>query len=251
MTSHSVLDGAEPFLLEGSSTGILISHGYTGSTQSVRYVAEQLHRIGGYTVLGPRLAGHGVSPQEMDRTRAQDWVDSIDEALGTLRQRCARIFMMGLSMGGCLTLLSAARHPDIAAIVPINACVYFGAPSLAAKAYDRSAPRFFDSIGADIKAEGVTELAYDEIPTSTLAEIYGLMSVARDLLPEIKCPALVLQSTEDHVVPPDNGNVIVDGIGSDDKTLTWLENSYHVATLDNDKDRIVELAHRFFERLPQ
>ena len=58
--------------------------------------------------------------------------------------------------------------------------------------------------------------------------------------PRITCPALVITSREDHVVPPMNGPLIVELLGSTDKRLLWLEESYHVATLDNDKERIVE-----------
>ena len=78
MNPESILPGAEPFLFEGSDVGVLVSHGFSGSTQSMRFIGEQLHTQGGYTVLRPRLAG-GVSPEAMARTTAQDWVASIDE----------------------------------------------------------------------------------------------------------------------------------------------------------------------------
>ena len=66
-----------------------------------------------------------------------------------------------------------------------------------------------------------------------------------DLLPSITTPALILQSTEDHVVPPENGPHILEKLGGEDKELVWLENSYHVATLDNDADLIAERSVRF------
>jgi hypothetical protein len=50
-------------------------------------------------------------------------------------------------------------------------------------------------VGSDIKAEGIEELVY---PVPPLA---SFMRVTDDLLPAIMCPALILQSTEDHVVP--------------------------------------------------
>lgn len=114
MDSSPVLEGAEPFLFDGNATGILISHGYTGSTQSVRYVGEQLHRRAGYTVLGPRLAGHGISPEAMDRTSAIDWVESTDQALDALRQKCERIVMMGLSMSATYDSGSRASGSRVA-----------------------------------------------------------------------------------------------------------------------------------------
>ena len=66
-----------------------------------------------------------------------------------------------------------------------------------------------------------------------------------DLLPRVVCPALIFQSREDFVVPPENGPFILDHIGSADKQLVWLDNSYHVATLDNDKELIAEQTLQF------
>jgi carboxylesterase len=80
-------------------------------------------------------------------------------------------------------------------------------------------------------------------------QLYALMAVTRELLPRITCPALVVTSREDHVVPPMNGPLIVELLGSADKRLLWLEDSYHVATLDNDKERIAAEALAFIRAL--
>jgi carboxylesterase len=96
-----ILAGAEPFFFEGSSVGVLLCHGYTGSPHAMRYLGEQLNKRGGFTVHGPLLAGHGISPEVMGESTAQDWINSVDEALMSLREKCDKIFMIGLSMGGC------------------------------------------------------------------------------------------------------------------------------------------------------
>ena len=49
----------------------------------------------------------------------------------------------------------------------------------------------------------------------------------------------------DHVLSPENGPHLLEKLGSEDKELVWLENSYHVATLDNDADLIAERTTRF------
>jgi carboxylesterase len=249
MSNETLLPGAEPFLFKGSDVGVLLSHGFTGSTQSMRYIGEQLHARGGFTVLGPRLPGHGTTPEDMARHTARDWVQCIDESLALLRGQCRKVFMGGLSLGGTLTLLSGARHADLAGIVPINACVQISSPPLAGLVFDAQAPEFLPGIGSDIQAAGVTELAYERTPVAALSSAYLAFTIARELLPTVQCPALVLQSDVDHVVPPANGDLIVNGLGCADKQLVRLHDSFHVATLDNDKDRIVELMLGFIERL--
>ncbi|MBV8804399.1 MAG: alpha/beta fold hydrolase [Sinobacteraceae bacterium] len=227
---------------------MLISHGYTGTTSGMIGLGQHLHRTEGWTVVGPRLKGHGDSPQAMARTTAEDWIRSLEEGLETLTERCSTVFMTGLSMGGCLTLYMAAMYPDvIQAAVPINACLYFGAPDFAKLAFQRDAPETIVGVGNDVKDPAVTEIAYRETPVRTIREIYALMAITRDLLPKVVCPTLVMVSPHDHVVPPGNADVILTGIGAKDRRRLSLDNSFHVATIDFDKEVIKEATRAFFK----
>jgi carboxylesterase len=238
MTHPIVMPGAEPFELTGGRTGVLVCHGFTGSTQSVRDLGQALHAAG-CTVVGPRLAGHGTTPEDMATTGAQDWIASVNAALAQLRERCDKVFMAGLSMGGVLTLYSAAMHGEaIAGIVTINAPLTIGSPDLAGLALNAAAPTMIPGVGSDIKAPGVRELAYEQLPVAALRQLYTLTAVTRDLLPRVRCPALVMQSREDHLVQSANASSIAALLGSDQVQLHWLNNSFHVATLDLDKGLI-------------
>jgi carboxylesterase len=242
------VEGGKPFLFEGNEVGVLISHGFTGTTSGMKPLGEYLHKTEGWTVLGARLKGHGETPQAMSMTTAEDWIRSIEEGLTTLQGRCKHILMAGLSMGGCLTLYMAAKYPHVfKAIAPINACLYFGAPDFAAWAYDKDAPATIKGVGNDVKDPSIVEIAYADVPVPCIREIYGLMAITRDLLPRVTAPALVLVSPEDHVVPAANSDVIMQSIKSAKRELLLLQNSYHVATIDYDKDLINESVRRFFK----
>jgi carboxylesterase len=73
------------------------------------------------------------------------------------------------------------------------------------------------------------------------------MGVTHDLLERVACPTLVFQSRDDHVVKPGNAEFIMAHLGTEEKRLIWLENSYHVATLDNDKELIAEETTAFIK----
>jgi carboxylesterase len=249
MTDDIIMEGAEPFFFSGNDIGVLLCHGFTGTTQSMRYLGEQLHGAG-YTVIGPRLKGHGISPQAMAMTTAADWIDSVDEALAELRKTCSQVFMAGLSMGGTLTLYTAAKHADvIKGAIPINAVVHIGKAEMAGLVFDRSMPERVPGIGSDVKDRSVTELAYKEVPVVAFGQVYALAAVTQDLLPLINCPTLVIQSREDHVVNPSNGPRIVRLVGSRRVELQWLEDSYHVATIDNDKGVIARHVIAFIKSI--
>ena len=239
MADTTILPGAEPFFFEGGSVGCLVSHGFTGSPQSMRFLGEFLAREGGLTVSGPLLTGHGTRPEDMAQATAEAWIRSLEDGMATLQERCTSIFVTGLSMGGTLTLYLAAMYPQVfRGAIPINGALVLNSPDFAALAFMRDAPPLIDGIGSDIKQPGSTELAYPQTPVAAIRQIYALMAVTRDLLPRVQCPTLVIQSREDHVVPPENGPLILEHVGTSDKRLLWLDDSYHVATLDNDKELI-------------
>ncbi|WLR56430.1 alpha/beta fold hydrolase [Mesobacillus subterraneus] len=234
--SYPVLEGAEPFYFEGNSVGILVSHGFTGSTQSMRPLGEAYASVG-YTVCGPRLRGHGTHHEDMEQTTYQDWIASVEEGYSWLKERCETVFVTGLSMGGTLTLYMAEQYPEIRGIVLINAAVEIPAME---PVLELEGTRFLDAIGSDIKKAGVLELAYEKTPVQSIKEILPFMKTVKENLSKVYCPALIFVSDEDHVVPPDNSQTIYDRISSETKAIHHMKESYHVATLDNDQQMIID-----------
>jgi len=95
-----------------------------------------------------------------------------------------------------------------------------------------------------LKAPGAVELAYSEVPVGRLREGHLLFGLTTNLLPAIRCPTTVIQSREDHVVPARNALDIVNALTACDHVrLVWLNESYHVATLDKNKDKDAIVAH--------
>lgn len=247
---NTIMEDAEPFAFTGSDIGILVLHGFTGTPQSVREVGEQLHRQYGFSIAGARLAGHGTSPEDMCTTGYRDWLKSAESALDDLRAHCQKTFVLGLSMGGSIALNLAAQFPEkvdgIATIgAPVGALIDTFADTLCRDPL----PQYVASVGSDIKADGVIELAYAEVPTKCINELMAFVWLTRSRLPSVKCPMIVMHSREDHVVLPVNAIEITNNAGSNDIRLLWLDNSYHVATLDNDKDLIIKRAGTFFNEI--
>ena len=181
MNDEAIMKGAEPFFLKGGDTGVLLSHGFTGTTQSMRYLGEALNRFG-YTVSAPRLKGHGVSPAAMAKSSAGEWIASLEDALPELQAQCKRVFIGGLSMGGALTLYMAGKHANVfAGAFPINAVIHVDSPDLAGLPLDRNSPAMIPGIGSDVKDPASKELAYEEVPVAALKELFALIAVTREL----------------------------------------------------------------------
>lgn len=244
-----LMPGAEPFHHDGGPVGALLCHGFTGTPQSLRPWAEKL-AAAGLSVALPRLPGHGTTPAEANMTHWEDWYAELDRHLSRLQERCDDVFVMGLSMGGTLALRLAEEHgDDIAGLVLVN-------PSLLTKRPDRFllpvlrwAVPTWPGIASDIKKPGVTELAYDRVPVKAAYQLSRLWLTTRTDLAKVTQPILVFRSTEDHVVEPDSCAMLREKVSSTDVREVLLENSYHVATLDNDADTIVEGSLDFVRRL--
>ncbi|KMY52911.1 monoacylglycerol lipase [Bacillus sp. FJAT-27231] len=237
----AVIPGAESFYFEGNDIGILLSHGFIGTPQSVHFLGEKLAKQG-FTVLAPRLKGHGTHYLDMEQCTHEDWYQSLKQGYWQLKKRGKRVFVMGQSMGGTLALKLAAEYKDIEGIITINAAL-----SLPAVEYLREerAPRFIKEGAPDIKAENVHEITYEKAPVRAIRELQELMAEAPALIHNIQVPALCIKSFTDHVVPPENTVFIYRALASKNKRLVTLPNSYHVASMDHDKELIVEQAARF------
>jgi carboxylesterase len=247
----ATLIGAEPWSHIGTSTsGVLVVHGFTGSPNSVRGVAQECADVGFHVEL-PLLRGHGTAVADMLPTRWNDWAADTEAAYQTLRQRCNKIVVIGLSMGGALTLWLAAHHPEIIGIVCINPVaqplpdeMIAGLESLA-----RDGVETISSIGSDIADPATKEISYDSTPVSALLSLFvdGVDHFV-GLYPSIRVPMLLMNSVTDHVVDPQQSDYLVEHYGGTVERV-MLEHSYHVATQDYDKQIIFEKTVAFARRV--
>jgi carboxylesterase len=245
-----VLPGAEPYLFDGDETGVLVVHGYTGTPQSVRAWAESF-AAQGWTVRLPLLPGHGTTWREMNATRWQDWYAAVEAAFADLQARCDHVFVAGLSMGGLLsTKLALDQGSAVAGLMLVNPIYLHDNRMLAVLPLLHRVVGSFPGIASDIKMQGgVAELAYDRNPLRAMRSQTQLWVEVRRDLAQITQPVLLMHSREDHVVPPASSAYFLEHISSTDVTEIWLENSYHVATLDNDAPLIQDESVRFVRRI--
>ncbi|MEU6843585.1 alpha/beta fold hydrolase [Streptomyces sp. NPDC046716] len=244
-----VLPGAEPYRHDGGEIGVLLCHGFTGSPQSLRPWAEFLAERG-LTVSLPLLPGHGTRWEDLSVTAWQDWYAEVDRALRDLRERCAQVFVFGLSMGGALALRLAARHGDeVAGLVLVNPGNKVHGLAAHALPVARHLVPTVKGIASDIAKEGSEEVGYDRVPLHSAHQLRQFFRLVDRELPQVTQPLVVLHSVRDHVVPPADSARVLSRVSSTDVTEILLEQSYHVATLDHDADRIFDESLAFIDRI--
>ena len=236
----------EPFFWEAGPIGVLLSHGFTATTAEVRLLARPLHEKG-YTVAGPLLAGHGTTPAELNRTRWQGWLDSVERSYRELTGRCERVFVGGESTGAILALYLASQHPEIAGVLTYAPAIKLAMSTLDVIKLYLASP-FIQSVpkeGLDVadKWQG-----YPVNPLKGAIQLLRLQRETRRRLPQIRQPVLVVQGRLDTTIHPTSGKIILQGVNSTLKEHHWMEKSTHVVILDQELDQVAELTLRFMER---
>ncbi len=246
------LPGAEPFWYEGNDVGCLLVHGFTGTPFEMHGLGKYLSNHFHYTVSGPALAGHAMHISEMLKTDWRDWYNSLDEAYLTLKSRCSRIFCVGLSLGGLLTLHLAA-HRRMTGIVAVSAPAYINHPYLwileQMPLVTRFVPTLKNSPGEDDTQDPAVHInrpEYGQTPTAQAASlVLELLPHVRSHLCEIKTPALLLQGCQDRTIPNDSMSIIFSELGSTDKQMMWLEPSGHLVLEDYAKEQAFQQIGEF------
>jgi len=239
-------EAARPLRLEGSpDLAVLLIHGFTSTPGSLADWAEGVHQATGATVAVPLLPGHGTRWEDVNLVTWQDWEKTVLNAFDALVQTHKKVAVGGLSLGGALAVLVVLRRPQAAALVLVNHLMWLGNPALPLAPLIKRLTPSMAAVAGDIKKPGVVEPAYTRVPTGGVDQFRRLLNVIKPKLGEVVLPVLIFKSRQDHVIPQASATKTFQRLGSDWIEMVWLEDSYHVATMDNDLPLLVEKTATF------
>ncbi|MGH2537955.1 MAG: alpha/beta hydrolase [Candidatus Promineifilaceae bacterium] len=248
MPASRLTPGAEPFFLAGGPAGCLLIHGFTGTPFEMRDLGEAV-AAAGYTVLAPRLFGHGTRPADMNRAHWQDWYLSALDGYHLLAGICPQVAAIGLSMGGATALMLAANEP-LAAVVSLGTPILLASVDRRLR-FARAIGRFRRYQPKPADESGLELPSYSVWPVPALAELLDYLKAVDEALPRVSAPALLLHARADQTVPAHNLEYIAGRVGSADKEVGWLEAGDHVITMDAGREAASERILAFLAgRLP-
>lgn len=207
----------------------------------------------GHSVLGIRLAGHATRLEDMRRSRWQDWLASVEDGWHLLSGCSSQIFVMGLSMGGVLSLLFASRFP-VAGVVAMSTPHHLPNDprlkiikplSLVMPTRPKGPPDWHDQEAYQQHRH------YEEDPTRSYGELKELVAEMQSALPLVTMPALLIYSKNDSVVTPQERHMelLLAALGSQVKQTMWVEGSGHVITEDAARQQVFQAAGEFIHRV--
>jgi carboxylesterase len=245
-----ILPTAEPFFFPGDRIGCLLVHGFTGTPKEMRWMGEYLGNLG-YTVLGIRLAGHATQPEDMLRVKWQDWVSSVEDGYCYLNSIVDHVFVIGLSMGGILSLRFVAHHLVSGAVVmstpyslPKDPRLPFIKVLSHLIPWMKQGPADFHNPEAE-----KDHVCYPYYPSSAIIQLRDLLSDMQASLPQVTVPVLLIHSRLDKSVVPANAEKIYSALGSQQKELIWVDNSGHVIPREPDRLIAFKATDEFIKRV--
>ena len=235
-----------PFHLEAGPIGALLLHGLTASPTEMRPLGNFLHQRG-LTALGLRLPGHGTDPDDLARSRWQDWYAACEAGLDQLHQQCDRIFVAGLSAGGILGTLLALRQPErVDGLCLLAPAFKVSPPFLWLAAPLRPFVKAIDKGSRSSAYYHQHDLfSYPVFPTPALAELRRLIKATYPHLDRLRTPVQLFMGLQDSTVPPHSGLPLFNSLGSKHKSLALLPASKHVLTVEPDALRMFQSIAQF------
>ncbi len=250
-----LMNGAEPLFIRGGETGCLVLHGFMASPGEVMWLGRYLGQKG-HTVYAPRLTGHGYRAEDMSRMRWEDWYGQALDGYHILRQQCAKVAVVGHSMGGLLSLLLASAHPVDALAVcatPIKApspllpwawLIAYVLPYT----YHPNEAALHNSIVQEQERRGeavIGRVHYAKWSSRAVAQFHRLLRATRERLPAVTAPLLLLYANNDETAPAGHMHIIAEAVASECIEKRLLAAGAHIVFQDAGREEAFKVVADF------
>lgn len=227
--------------------GILLIHGFTGTTLEMKPLAEFFRGMG-YAISAPLLKGHGTTPEQLKKTSWKDWLLSAEEGYHQLAlSGCRVIYTIGLSMGGLLALKLSEKYP-FRVMATLSSPIFVWDKRIKYTRYLKWIVPY--KLRTETKAPHIEQhlIPYPRTPLASIHQLHELIESTKVDLPKIQTPIFIAQGEADETVNPASGDYIYGQIGSNYKKLARYPDSSHIITLDHESHKLfMDIAHYFEE----
>ena len=234
------MKGSEPVFIIGNDIGFLFIHGFTGSPFEGRELAHRLHDTLGITVSVPLLPGHGTRPEDLQNLSWEEWYAFVENKFLELKMHCRQIFVCGQSVGAALALRLTANQ-DCQGVICLAGAVFLKDWRLFLLPIARHLVTYhYKSKGPDIrdKSRKAEIPNYPKYPVRSVDQLLALFENVRKDLSRVTAPALLIHSRKDRTIHFSNLKYIYNHIASANKETVILDESYHVISIDVEKELV-------------
>lgn len=251
---------------EASAHCVLMLHGLGANSTELVRLAKDLHAQN-FSVVAPHIQGYCYgSPL----TNWHEWIAYVQQCHWDLKKRYATVSVVGLSMGATLALALAEREELTAAVYLSTALAYDGwampwyqfLSKFAAWIPFSNLYKFHEAEPYGVKNEEMramikramqkdhlSESGVDVLSVQYLLEGQRLIQDVRKNIEEVSCPSLVIHAVDDETVHIRNAEWLFQNMASQDKDMVYLGDSYHMITVDNEREAVSQETARFLKQM--
>lgn len=259
--------------LPGGERAVLLFHGLSSSPMELQFVARGLQRAG-YTVYLPHLPGYGDDGRGARRhvTHWQDWVAQALHEFDRVRARHDQVIVGGLCIGATLAMqVAALRSQEVAAAVAMSITLWYDGwglpwyrhllpllavvPFGARYSYREGPPygvkdeRMRAWIAREMNDTRSSMAGAATLTATSLIEARRLYRATRAMLPHVEAPILIIHAVEDEMSSPRNAEYLARQVSAKHTRMVMLRDSYHMISLDREKDRVVREIRDFLSSM--
>ena len=229
---------------------VLLIHGITSGAAQMIPMAKFLNDYG-YSVWSVNLAGHGTFPEDLLHTNCEDFIAKAESDYTYLKKNFDTVYVGGLSTGGCLSLYLAAKHPEIAGIIPISSPLKLMPGTFITDTYPPEQVYFHRPMEGKVGLFKQYHIHYEDIAVRIFKELERLMAILGEdgFLEKVSCPAIVVQAKDDAVADPESAGKIFDRIASERKELYTPDYGEHNIVLTEGRHEAFRRIAMFLESL--
>jgi esterase/lipase/NAD(P)-dependent dehydrogenase (short-subunit alcohol dehydrogenase family)/acyl carrier protein len=263
--------GPKGYFIKNGNIGVLLIHGVSGTPGEMKSFGTALSNKG-YTVAIPQLAGHCASFNVFKKSTRKDWAESVNRALIFLQKHCSIVFVGGLSTGAPMAIQAAVDSKEgVAGLMLLSSTLFtdgwnmpwykrmvtkiiINTPLRYFAEFHESQPYGIKNEESRFNVEHIVQSFDKNVPSEfgnmikpavVVHEIYKMLNHTKKILPKVTCPVLLLHSTTDDMASLTNVNYIKTKIASNRVDIHYLDDSYHLITIDNQKELVKQYAINF------
>jgi carboxylesterase len=270
--------GPVGFIERKGKVGVLLVHGLTGTPTEMRQFGKVIARKG-FTVACPELAGHCATIEALSATKWHDWYISIEAAFDALKEECEHVFVAGLSMGALIALLLAAKKGhQVAGVILLSTTFFYDgwnvpkfkqtfllplvlySPLKYFLHWEETSPygikdertrALVHAILENRDNQAADKIGYFKTPATVILESVRMISATKKALKKVIVPTLIVHATEDDMASIKNAHYTQANISSETVETFFVDDTYHVLTLDKRKDDVARRAAQFCKEQAQ